>query len=94
MSFGVIAVPESPQRLHSDINRAKIMLKTLLMLMGLWVVTLTTWAIGLGIVGVYMGDELPPGLAGPPPSTYIFLALVIAWLTRVTLKKSMDMVRG
>jgi hypothetical protein len=94
MSSVVIAVPESPQRLLSDINRAKIMLKTLLMLMGLWVVTLTTWAAGLGIIGIYMGSELPPGLAGTPPSTYILLALIIAWLTHVTLKKSMEMVRG
>lgn len=70
------------------------MLKSTLMLMGLWIATLGTWAAGLGIISTYMGSELPSGLAGTPPSTYILLALVIAWLTRLTLKKSMDLVRG
>ncbi len=94
MNFVVNAVSDSPQFSHSDINRAKNMLKSLLMLIGLWAITLMTWAAGLGIIGTYMGSELPSGLAGTPPSTYILLALIIAWLTRLTLKKSMDLVRS
>lgn len=94
MNFVVNAVSDSPQLSHSDINRAKNMLKSLLMLIGLWAITLMTWAAGLGIIGTYMGSELPSGLAGTPPSTYILLALIIAWLTRLTLKKSMDLVRS
>ena len=52
------------------------------------------WAAGLGIVGFYIGKEKPPGIAAPPPSTYIILAMIIAWLTWLTVKKSLEMVRG
>ena len=70
------------------------MLKTLFTLTGLWAVTLSMWAAGLGVAGFYMGQEIPPGIAGTPPSTYIVLAMIIAWLTWLTVKKSLEMVRG
>ena len=78
----------------SRINGAGNMLKTLFTLTGLWAVTLSMWAAGLGVAGFYMGQEIPPGIAGTPPSTYIVLAMIIAWLTWLTVKKSLEMVRG
>ena len=69
------------------------MLKTLFTLTGLWAVTLSMWAAGLGIVGFYIDKEKPPGIAAPP-STYIILARIIAWLTWLTVKKFLEMVRG
>ena len=94
MRLGATAVPESPHPKTSRINGAGNMLKTLLTLTGLWAVTLSMWAAGLGIVGFYIGKEKPPGIAAPPPSTYIILAMIIAWLTWLTVKKSLEMVRG
>ena len=78
----------------SRINGAGNMLKTLFTLTGLWAVTLSMWAAGLGIVGFYIDKEKPPGIVAAPPSTYIILAMIIAWLTWLTVKKSLEMVRG